>query len=120
MRRDALWLPLVLLGLALGFLVGLARLAHGQATQADTNGGVMAFAVDGTDCPPNQCAGGVDVSGNAEACEAPLLTPGAVTTNRLVKFSGTGGQATAQSTCTEAAGAIAGCSLTGNAATATA
>ena len=88
MRRGALWIPLVLLGLALGMLVGFARLAHGQATEANVTGPVTPFAADGTNCPANQCAGGVDASGDAQDCEAPLLTPGAVTADHLVKFSG--------------------------------
>jgi hypothetical protein len=84
---------------------------------ADT---ATALAADGTNCAANAAAGGVDASGNAQSCVAPLLTPGAVTDQRLVKFSGVGGQATAQSACGETAGAITGCSLSGNAATATA
>lgn len=78
------------------------------------------LATDPADCSANQAAVGVNASGVAQGCFDPLLSPGAVTTNRLVKFSGTGGKATAQSACAESGGAITGCSLTGNADTATA
>lgn len=90
-------------------------------TLASSNvGTATALAANGANCSANQAAGGVDASGASESCVAPLLTPGAVTTNALVKFSGTGGQATAQSACVESAGTITGCALTGNASTATA
>lgn len=99
------------------FIQQLGSPTNTCASNAST---ATALAANGANCSANQAAGGVDASGAAESCITPLLSPGAVTTNALVKFSGAGGQSTAQSTCTESAGAISGCSLSGNASTATA
>lgn len=78
-----------------------------------------ALTANGANCVANAAAGGVDASGAAESCVVPLLTPGAVTADRLVKFSGTGGQATVQSGCVETGNIIGNCDLAGNASTST-
>jgi hypothetical protein len=70
-----------------------------------------ALAANGTNCTANQGAGGVDASGNAEACTKYMLGIGSSTLGRIPFFNSTDGQTMGQTVCTVSGSNITGCNI---------